>query len=44
MAGVLAIASFLASTEGLLFWKYLDIMLTSLFDFAGREAAGEPSQ
>ena len=33
-------AGFLASTEGLLFWKYLDMILTSLFDFAGRGGSG----
>ena len=36
MAGFLASVSFLASTKDLLFWKYLDMILTSLFDFAGR--------
>jgi len=30
------IAGFLASIKGLLFWKYLDMMLTSLFDFPRR--------
>ena len=36
IAGFLVSDSFLALTEDLLFWKYLDITLTSLFNFAGR--------
>ena len=36
IAGFLVLDSFLASTKDLLFWKYLDITLTSLFNFAGR--------
>ena len=36
IAGFLVSDGFLASTEDLLFWKYLDMTLTSLFDFAGR--------
>jgi len=36
MAGFLVSVGFLASTKGLLFWKYLDVTLTSLFDFTGR--------
>ena len=36
MAGFLVSVGFLTSAEGLLFWKYLDMMLTSLFDFARR--------
>ena len=33
-------AGFLGSTEGLLFWKYLEMTFTSLFDFARREGRG----
>ena len=40
MASFLVLAGFLASTKGLLFWKYLDMTLTSLFDFTGREGSG----
>ena len=40
MAGFLVSVSFLASTEGLLFWKYLDMTLTSFFDFTGRGGGG----
>ena len=40
MAGFLVSVGFLISAEGLLFWKYLDMMLTSLFDFARRGGSG----
>ena len=40
MAGFLVSVGFLTSAEGLLFWKYLDMMLTSLFDFARRGGSG----
>ena len=35
-ACVYNMASFLDSTNGLLFWKYFEMTFTSLFDFAGR--------
>lgn len=37
IVGFLVSVSFLASSNDLPFWKYLDMMLTSFFDFAGRE-------
>ena len=40
IAGFLVSVSFLALAEGLLFWKYLDMTLTSLFNFTGGRGGG----
>ena len=37
IVGFLVSISFLASSNDLLFWKYFDMTLTSLFDFTGRK-------
>ena len=36
LAGLLFLIGFLVSTKGFLLWKYLEMMLTSLFDLTGR--------
>ena len=40
LAGLIFPIGFLVLTEGLLLWKYLEMMLTSLFDLTGREDGG----
>ena len=39
--GFLVSIGFLALSNNLLLWKYFDMMLTSLLDFAGRRGGGE---
>ena len=40
IVGFLVSVSFLVSSNDLPFWKYFDIMLTSLLDFAGKGGGG----